>query len=184
MATRDFAIRTEPHVANLGAMGELRFLPEVFGAEFLDGYTRVQEAQAAIGDLDDPSKIDPAALHLVYGSMRKFLSGLMLPESAEVFLRFEVLKGSKTVAHFRSREEADAHADELGGTARVEDKSMRIPDRVLMELLEWTAELYGGGDRPTGPSSGSSRASRRAGTASKGSSRSKGSTSTAGRSAR
>ncbi|WP_327188049.1 hypothetical protein [Streptomyces sp. NBC_01334] len=48
MATKDFAVRTEPHVANLGALGELHFIPEVFGDEFLDGYTQVQAAQAAL----------------------------------------------------------------------------------------------------------------------------------------
>jgi hypothetical protein len=82
------------------------------------------------------------------------------PESAERFLGLEVIKGGKMVAHFRTR----AEADQLGGAARVEDKSMRVQDRILVELLEWTTELYGGGnDRPTTPSSGSSRASRRLG---------------------
>ncbi|PWI15946.1 hypothetical protein DI272_18595 [Streptomyces sp. Act143] len=185
MATKDFAVRTEPHVANLGALGELHFVPEVFGDEFLDGYSRIQEAQALIGGEQDLTKMDPTALRDVYSSMRSFLGRLMTPESAERFLRFEVIKGGKTVDHFRSREDADAKAAELGGTARVEDKSLRLPDRVLVELLEWTTELYGGGnDRPTTPSSGSSRASRRAGTPGKGSSPSKGSTRTAGRSAR
>ncbi|MER6975681.1 hypothetical protein [Streptomyces carpinensis] len=186
MATRDFAVRTENHVANLGELGKLEFIPEVLGDQFLDGYSKVSEAQKALGDENDLTKMDPAVLRSVYGAMREFLASLMVPESAERFLRFEVIKGGKTVAHFRTRAEADEHAGELTGAVRIEDKSLRLPDRVLMELLEWTTELYGGGteDRPTTPSSGSSRASRRAGTPSKGSSRSKGSTSTAGRSAR
>ncbi|MEU5497991.1 hypothetical protein [Streptomyces griseofuscus] len=184
MATRDFTVRTENHVANLGELGKLEFVPEVFGDEFLEGYSQVQEAQKALAGEDDLTKMDPATLREVYGSMRQFLAKLMTPESAERFLRFEVVKAGKVVAHFRTRAEADEHAAELTGAARVEDKSMRLPDRVLVELLEWTTELYGGGDRPTTPSSGSSRASRRAGTPGKGSSRSKGSTSTAGRSAR
>ncbi|MEV6740474.1 hypothetical protein AB0N14_27390 [Streptomyces sp. NPDC051104] len=184
MATRDFTVRTENHVANLGELGKLEFVPEVFGDEFLDGYSKVQDAQKALGEETDLTKMDPAVLRGVYGSMREFLASLMTSESADRFLRFEVIKGGKPVAHFRTRAEADEHAAELTGTVRVEDKSMRLPDRVLMELLEWTTELYGGGDRPTTPSSGSSRASRRAGTPGKGSSRSKGSTSTAGRSAR
>ncbi|KQW11405.1 hypothetical protein [Streptomyces sp. Root369] len=185
MATKDFAVRTEPHVANLGALGELHFIPEVFGDEFLDGYTQVQAAQAALSGEQDLTKMDPEALRDVYGSMRGFLARLMTPESAERFLRFEVIKTGKVFDHFRSREEAEAKAAELGPTARVEDNSMRVPDRVLIELLEWTTELYGGGnERPTTPSSGSSRASRRAGTPGKGSSPSKGSTRTAGRSAR
>ncbi|MYR64410.1 hypothetical protein GTY54_52105 [Streptomyces sp. SID625] len=184
MATRDFAVRTEPHVANLGALGELHFTAEVFGDEFLEGYAQIQEAQSLLGGEQDLTKMDPAALRDVYGSMRLFLCRLMMPESAERFLRFEVIKGGKVVAHFRERAVAEEKAAELGG-ARVKDKSLRVPDRVLIELLEWTTELYGGGnDRPTTPSSGSSRASRRAGTPGKASSPSKGSTRTAGRSAR
>ncbi|MEU1852943.1 hypothetical protein ABZ499_27670 [Streptomyces sp. NPDC019990] len=185
MASRDFAVRTENHVANLTGLGELHFVPEVFGDEFLDGYHRVQEAQRAIGGEEDLTKMDPATLRQIYGSMREFLGSLMTPESAERWLRFEVIKAGKLVDHYRSRRDAEARAEELGGTARVEDKSMRVPDRVLLELLEWTTELYGGGnDRPTTPSSGSSRASKRAGTPGKASSRSKVSTRTAGRSAR
>ncbi|MGW3512092.1 hypothetical protein [Streptomyces sp. NPDC000994] len=185
MATKSFAIRTENHVADLGDLGPLEFVPEILGDEFLDGYSKVQEAQSALGDEKDLTKLDPDVLRSVYGAMRSFLATLMTPESAERFLRFEVIKGGKTTAHFRTREEADAYASELTGAVRVEDKGMRLPDRVLVEMLEWSTELYaGGGDRPTTPSSGSSRASRRAGTPSKGSSRSKGSTSTAGHSAR
>ncbi|MFF0092662.1 hypothetical protein ACFYSF_22250 [Streptomyces canus] len=185
MATRDFAVRTEPHVATLGDLGELHFVAEVFGDEFLDGYNQVQEAQKSLGGEEDLTKMDPDALRRIYGSMRQFLATLMTPESAERWLRFEVVKANKVVDHFRSRDEAEAKAAELGATARVRDVSMRVPDRVLVELLEWTTELYGGGnDRPTTPSSGSSRASRRAGTPGKAPSRSKGSTRTAGRSAR
>lgn len=169
----------------MGDLGKLEFVPEVFGAEFLDGYNKVQEAQAALGGEQDLTKMDPAALHQVYGAMRHFLGTLMIPESAERWLRFEVIKAGKLIDHFRTRSEAEAKAAELGPTARVQDKSMRIPDRVLVDLLEWVTELYGGGnERPTTPSSGSSRASRRAGTPGKGSSHSKASTRTAGRSAR
>ncbi len=163
VATRDFPVRTEVNVAKLGDLGELHFLPEAVGTEFLDAYQKVQEAQEALGGESDLTKMDPKVLRQVYGAMRLFLAGLMTPESAERFLRFEVIKGAKTVAHFRTREEADEHARELGGTARVNDASMRVPDRVLMDLIEWTTELYGGGnDRPSTPSSGSSRASWRA----------------------
>ncbi|MET9462943.1 hypothetical protein ABZY05_49650 [Streptomyces canus] len=83
MATRDFAVRTEPHVATLGELGELHFVPEVFGDEFLDGYNKVQEAQQALGGEDDLTKMDPDALRQIYGSMREFLGSLLTPESAE-----------------------------------------------------------------------------------------------------
>ncbi|MEU7323431.1 hypothetical protein ABZ682_23195 [Streptomyces griseoviridis] len=185
MATKDFAVRTEPHVARLGDLGELHFVPEVFGDEFLDGYNQIQDAQRSLGNEDDLTKMEPEALRKVYGSMRDFLGRFLTAESDERWRRFEVVKASKVVGHFRTRAEADERAAALGGTARVQDESMRVPDRILVELLEWTTELYGGGnDRPTTPSSGSSRASRRAGTPGKASSRSKGSTRAAGRSAR
>ncbi|TXS51949.1 hypothetical protein EAO75_09315 [Streptomyces sp. uw30] len=185
MATRELAARTEPHVASMGDLGKLEFVPEVFGDEFLDSYNKVQEAQSALGGEEDLTKMDPDTLRLVYGAMRHFLGTLMTPESAERWLRFEVVNAGKLVDHFRTRTEAEAKAAEIGPTARVQDKSMRIPDRVLVDLLEWVTELYGGGnDRPTTPSSGSSRASRRAGTAGKASSPSKASTRTAGRSSR
>jgi hypothetical protein len=58
--------------------------------------------------------------------MRQSLTGLMTPESAERFLRFEIIKAGRTVAHFRTREEADEETAEFGPTARVEGKSMRL----------------------------------------------------------
>lgn len=50
---------------------------------------------------------------------------------------------------------------------------MQLPNRVLVQLVEWAAELYGGGSgsggdaRPTGPSSGSRPSRRTPGTPSK-----------------
>lgn len=58
---------------------------------------------------------------------------------------------------------------------------MRLPSRVLMELFEWSLEVYGGGGRPPTSSSGSSTPSRKAGTTGTGTSRSKGSPRTRGR---
>lgn len=57
---------------------------------------------------------------------------------------------------------------------------MSLPSRVLMELFEWSMEVYGGGRPPTS-SSDSSALSRRAGTTGTGASRSKASTRTRGR---
>ncbi len=58
-----------------------------------------------------------------------------------------------------------------------------LPDRILVQLLEWVMgpEVYGAG-RPTGSSNGSAGASRTPGTRSTGASRSKGSTPARGRS--
>lgn len=52
----------------------------------------------------------------------------------------------------------------------------RIPDRVLVELLEWINEVYGGAKRPPTSSTGSSPRSSRGGKPGTGTSRSKGST--------
>lgn len=59
--------------------------------------------------------------------------------------------------------------------------AMTLPDRVLVELLEWVVELYGGGTRPSGLSSGSAPASPSPGTSGKVASRSRASMSTRGR---
>ena len=58
---------------------------------------------------------------------------------------------------------------------------IQLPDRVLVELLEWVMEIYGGGSRPTGSSNGSSAASPPTGRRSTGNSRSRGSTPGRGR---
>ncbi|MEU7093034.1 hypothetical protein [Kitasatospora aureofaciens] len=51
--------------------------------------------------------------------------------------------------------------------------TMRVPDRVLIELLEWVVELYGGGARPTTSSSGSAPALPSPGTRGRAASRSR-----------
>lgn len=60
---------------------------------------------------------------------------------------------------------------------------MPLPDRIVVALLEWTMEVYGGngGQRPPTSSSGSSKASPPRGTRGTGNSRSMGSTRAAGR---
>ncbi|MFJ4702802.1 hypothetical protein ACIP5N_32080 [Streptomyces sp. NPDC088768] len=144
MATKSFALRTEPHVAEIGDT-ELLFAPEVYGDEFLDAYQEIQDARRGMGQSED-DEIDVAAVRDVHKSIRVFLSKLMEPESATVFAE------------------------------------MRLPDRVLVELMEWAVELYGGQGRPPTSSTDSSRASRRAGTSGTAPSRSKGSTPARGRS--
>jgi hypothetical protein len=159
---RSFTINTEPHVAEVGEH-ELLFQPEVMGDEFLDAYTKLREVQSAGGvDVDDLANLDPAELRKVTAALRVFLAGLMLPESAEVFARWEVKAGSgkAVLGTYGTPEEAEAEAAKKHG-AKVTDASLRLPDRVLVELLEWVVELYGSGAtaRPTGSSSGSAQAS-------------------------
>jgi hypothetical protein len=62
--------------------------------------------------------------------------------------------------------------------ARFEDA--KLPTRIIMQLLEWAMEIYGG-DRPPTSSPGSSTTSPQAGTPGMGSSRSRASTRARGR---
>lgn len=182
MARKQFTLQHEPHVAEVGDI-ELYFKPEIYGDEFLDAYSALQDTHRELGtDLNDLNSLSGDKLRALYGTMRTFLKELMTEESAKQFIRFEVVKAGKTVEAFGSREEAEEHAAGLKSGAKVVDKSMRLPDRILVQLLEWTIEIYGGSDsRPTGSSTASSPASRPAGIPGKGSSPSKGSTRARGR---
>lgn len=115
MASKTFAIRTEPHVATVGTT-DLFFQPEVVGAEFAEGYDKLREVQKKYAPVKSSStkhakdvEMDSHALAEVAAATREFLNDLMLPESQVAF------------------------------------RDMRIPDRVLYELMEWVGELYGGG---------------------------------------
>ncbi|WP_432001630.1 hypothetical protein [Streptomyces sioyaensis] len=177
---RQFTLNTDPHVAEIGET-ELLFQPEVMGDEFLDAYEDLQEAQKRLGvDVNNLAGTDPDKLRSVVRSLRLFLARLMLPESAAEFVRWEVIRDGKVVDSFGTPEEADEHAAQLKG-ATVKDVGMRLPDRVLVELLEWAVELYGGGRRPTGSSTDSAPVSPTPGTRGRAASRSKASTRTAGR---
>lgn len=155
---KTFAIRTEPHVAEIGDNVELLFQPEVMGDEFLDAYERLKETQRGLGvEVDDLANVDPDRLRQTVGALRVFLAQLMLPESAERFARWNVALGGEIVATFGDPEFAHRHAADLEG-ATVVDAGLRLPDRVLVELLEWTVELYGG-RRPPTSSNGSAPAS-------------------------
>lgn len=178
MATRSFDLRTQPHEAVIGDT-TLLFRPEVLGAEFLDSYERLKEVQqAAKGSGDDGDAIDAGLARQVTAAIRQFLAELMVPEAVLRFNRWDVMDGSGApVESFTTAEEAQKRAAAVKGS-EVIDRSLQLPDRLLAELIEWTAELYGssGGDqaRPTGSSSASPRPSRRAGTPGRGTSRSRG----------
>lgn len=176
-------INTEPHECEVGPH-TLLFQPEIYGDDFLDNYSQLQEIQKEFSGAD-LNEVSGTRLRGLYTEMRAFLARLMTDECADRFNRFEVHAEGKPVVAFRTREGADAHAEKIGATDRIKDESIRLPDRVLVELMEWVVELYGSGEgsgsRPTGSSSASARASSRAGTPGKGPSRSKGSTRAAGR---
>ncbi|MEW2568303.1 hypothetical protein [Streptomyces sp. NPDC047070] len=179
------SLNTEPHKAEVGPH-TLLFQPEIFGGEFLDTYNRLQEVQKEFSDADFET-MSGDQLRNLYQEMRNFLCRLMTPESAAEFSRFVIVAvadRSNVLEEFRTREEAESHAKEIKTPTAIEDKSMRLPDRALIQLMEWVVTLYGGTSaRPTGSSSGSARSSSKTGTRGKGASRSRASIRASGTSA-
>lgn len=144
MVTKDFAIRSEPHVATIGEH-RLTFAPEANGSELLDGYAKLKAAQASV----DVEK-DPAAAKKILRALRVFLASLMLPESADLFLTVDVLNEEGVrVRSFKDEAEAEEFAASSMVGAKVVER-LPLPQRVLTELLEWIIEVLGGGARPTG----------------------------------
>lgn len=182
MAKKTFALNTEPHVATVGDT-DLLFKPEVMGDEFMDALHDLQEAQKAASgvDLEDLQNLDADALRKTARALRGFLAELMLPESAALFTRVDVYEDGKVAASYATREEADAHAAGSPGAKAVD--AMPLPDRILVQLMEWVIEIYGGGadERPPTSSSASATRSPKAGRRGTGVSASKGSTSARGR---
>ncbi|MFG2404284.1 hypothetical protein ACGFR8_08070 [Streptomyces brevispora] len=86
MATKKFALNTDPHVAEIGEDLTLKFRPEVMGDEFLDVYEVLQEHLKAVEK--DDATVDE--LRASNAAIRKFMSDLMLPESAAEFEKVQL----------------------------------------------------------------------------------------------
>jgi hypothetical protein len=159
---KTFSLNTEPHEARIGTDIVLGFVAEVYGDEFLDAYGRLRESQKAVSGGGENA--DPKELVKAMGALRAFLSDLMTPESRELFNRADVVVGGKVVQSFPSWDAAEEYAQGVPDATVVHQ--LRLPARVLTELMEWVAELYGGGasNRPTGRSSGSPQQRRTPGT--------------------
>lgn len=118
MATKTFEIRTNPHEAVIGAT-TLLLEPEVVGAEFAQAYAEIREVQ---------QKVKSAQATKGSSTKHAKADGLdaavltELSESMRQFVRRFMLPDSKAVFD-----------------------GMRLPDRVLVQLMEYVAELYGGG---------------------------------------
>lgn len=151
VASKSFHINTEPHTAIIGDV-TLSFEAEVIGAEFASAYAGLKVAQKQITDAGD--NVGEAELLAVNKGMREFVSRFLLPESKRVFDRFEINYKDQVEA-FTDSVAAAARAEELGVTDTLVDKSLKLPDRVLVQLLEFVAGLYGGGsgNAPGGSSS-------------------------------
>lgn len=132
MADRTFNLNTQPHQAMIGDT-VLKFEPEVIGSDFAEAYTSLQTLQTRVGDMGKPQRAT-STKHAkdtgpaVDGQVLKDLS-----DGMRSFLRKFMLPESQT-----------------------EFDGMRLPDRVLVELLEWVAELYGGGSGKTPAAGGTS----------------------------
>ncbi|MGW1989571.1 hypothetical protein [Embleya sp. NPDC001921] len=178
---RQFQLNTEPHVAEIGTDIELLFQPEIYGEEFLTHYEELRASQQENGvDLGDMSGVEGEQLRQAALALKVFLAKLMLPESAAKVLRWQVVVGGKAVATHTTVDAATADAKKRKSAAKVRDASLRLPDRIWVELLEWAIDLYGG-NRPNGSSGGSAPASPTPGTVGKAPSPSKASTRTRGR---
>lgn len=178
MARKTIALNTEPHVIEVGGV-ELLFQPEAHGVAFVDALGHIKTVQKAAAAGPDDTIPDPEVLKDAYVAMRNFLHGLMLPDSALQFLRWEVVAGGKGVSAHPSREEAEAAAAARKG-AFVREEGMNLPMWAVVEMVSWAVETYGG-NRPPTSSSGSAKASPQAGSRGTGTSRSKASTRTRGR---
>ncbi|MGW7708251.1 hypothetical protein [Streptomyces sp. NPDC054771] len=171
MATKKFGLNTEPHEALIG-VHRLLFKPEVLGAEFLDSYDRLQDTIRQLKpETDSRDEADTAAARKSTTATRIFLASLMLPESAREFVRWDVTVDGSTTSTHHDPEEAQQAAAEIPG-AEVNDVGLQFPDRIFVDLMEWVAELYGGGRPPTS-SGGSAPASPTPGRRGKGASRSR-----------
>jgi hypothetical protein len=180
VAVREFALNTEPHVAKLGET-ELLFQPEVMGDEFLEAYACMRDATKRDQgvDIDNLDTSSPESLRSVTRGLRLFLAELMLPASAELITRLDIVVGGEVVESFRDLDEATEYAAGIEG-AKVRD-ALRVPMRHLMGMLEFTVELYAGGKRPPTSSGDSATPSRKGGRRGMGVSPSRVSTPTAGR---
>ena len=119
MAQKNFALRTEPHVATIGD-AELFFVPEVVGAEFAEHYGELRALQQKAQSMQKDAKASSTKHAKNSDTDPKVL--IELSKGMRKFIRYFLVEESKT-----------------------EFDSMRLPDRILVQLLEWVSELYGGG---------------------------------------
>jgi len=152
VAQRTFTLNTEPHKAVVGDT-LLHFLPEVLGTEMLDAYAILQAAQQAAKDGGDAE-----TLRTSLRAVREFLAALMTDESATLLLTLDVITADNVVAaSFTDPAAAKASSASLPGS-KVRER-LQLPQRILLELLEWVMELHGAGTgasaRPTMPSAAS-----------------------------
>lgn len=116
MAEKVFALNTTPHVAVVGE-DRYEFLPEVVGADFADAYGK---------------------LKLMQDKVRTVKAGKGPKDKGGGALDPKVLSElSRTMNDFIEGFMLDE--------SQARWRAARLPDRILVQMIEWVAELYGGG---------------------------------------
>lgn len=115
MATRTFTLNTSPHEAVIG--NTVLFLqPEVDGATFVEAYAGLRDAQAKVTGTKASSTKHAKAVDTDPETLRE------LSAAMRGFIRRFLL------------EDSTGPFDALS-----------LPDRILVQLVEYLAEIYGGG---------------------------------------
>ncbi|AKA61742.1 hypothetical protein SEA_MAIH_4 [Streptomyces phage Maih] len=131
MSTKTFEIRTEPHEAVIGPH-TLLLEPEVIGAEFAQAYAAIREVQGKV-KAAQASKGSSTKHAKADGLDADVLTELS--EAMRAFVRRFMLPDSQAVFD-----------------------GIRLPDRILVQLMEYVAELYGGGSGNQAAAGGTSSA--------------------------
>lgn len=129
MAERVFTLNTEPHRAVIGDT-VLLFQPEAVGTEFIEAYVKVQDMHKRVKAMNSTK-----ASSTKHAKDADVDAGLLaeVAEGMRGFLRTFMLPESVPVFD-----------------------GLRLPDRILVQLMEFTAELYGGGSGNPGAAGGTS----------------------------
>ncbi|WSI82868.1 hypothetical protein OG557_01780 [Streptomyces anulatus] len=134
MATKTFAINKAPHVAEIGDDLKLEFQAEVMGDDFMDAYQQLRDAQRKSGvDLDDLEGVDGTDLRKVTRAVRVFLGQLMLPDSAALTLRLDVVADGEVMESLQDLDAALARAEQHS-TAK--SLSSGVPNPPLRQSLK------------------------------------------------
>ena len=135
MAEFVFEINTEPHRFKVGS-AVLLFQPEIVGAEFATAYADLRKVQLKVQQSQKAAKASSTKHKAAEGDGLEAEVLVDLHEAMRKFLRRFMLPESQELFD-----------------------GLRLPDRILVAMLEKAAELYGStGDaaRPTGGSTESS----------------------------
>jgi len=127
---RVFTVRTEPHRAVIGDT-TLLLVPEASSGDFLDAYNKMRAAQDLFNKKSAGAKAS-GTKHAKAADLDPEALGKLTQTMREFISRFLMPESAPVFA------------------------SLKLPDRVLLELIEFAAELYGGGSGNQGADGGTS----------------------------